>query len=204
MFIETGKFYQAGVMKDFDPGTEDQDRPYYLKIEEGTVIPDGAVVEEGDFAIVGAEIKFDRKSKETTDTLKYYVKATDDIRRQIQKNTEEFARSLARHLHQKVREYKENGLDYFEEIKKQAESTQSRELKNDMKTEESIDEQISRQEAAVLSMKKKYDASVDKLAKLVEQKKKQDRKEILELLETTTRSYDEIKDFLMNADTEEI
>ena len=33
-----------------------------------------------------------------------------------------------------------------------------------------IDEQISRQEVVVLAMKKKYDASAEKLAKLVDKK----------------------------------
>ena len=59
-----------------------------------------------------------------------------------------------------------------------------------------IDEQISRKEAVVLAMKKKYDASVEKLAKLVDKKKELESKEILELLKTTTRSFDEIKAFL--------
>ena len=40
-----------------------------------------------------------------------------------------------------------------------------------------IDEQISRQEAVVLAMKKKYDASVEKLAKLVDKKKEPESKE---------------------------
>lgn len=68
-----------------------------------------------------------------------------------------------------------------------------------------IDEQISRQEAVVLAMKKKYDASVEKMAKLVDKKKELARKEILELLKTTTRTFDEIKVFLKceNLDEEE-
>ncbi len=60
-----------------------------------------------------------------------------------------------------------------------------------------IDEQITRQEAVVLTMKKKYDASVDKLEKLVSKKKELESKEIMELLKTTTRTFDEIKAFLM-------
>ena len=54
-------------------------------------------------------------------------------------------------------------------------------------------------------MKKKYDASVEKLAKLVDKKKELESKEILELLKTTTRSFDEIKAFLKceNLDEEE-
>ena len=66
-----------------------------------------------------------------------------------------------------------------------------------------IDEQISRQEAVVLTMKKKYDASVEKLAKLVDKKKELESKEILELLKTTTRSFDEIKAFLKGENPEE-
>jgi hypothetical protein len=68
-----------------------------------------------------------------------------------------------------------------------------------------IDELISRQEAVVLAMKKKYDASVEKLAKLVDKKKELESKEIIELLKTTTRSFEEIKAFLKceNADEED-
>jgi len=67
----------------------------------------------------------------------------------------------------------------------------------------SIDEQIDRQEAVVLAMKKKmdeikekYDAEVEKMAKLVEKKRNIARQEIIKLLDTTTRTDDEIKAFL--------
>ena len=67
----------------------------------------------------------------------------------------------------------------------------------------SIDEQIDRQEAVVLTMKKKiedmkekYDAEIEKMAKLVERKKSISRQEIIRLLDTTTRTDDEIKAFL--------
>ena len=67
----------------------------------------------------------------------------------------------------------------------------------------SIDEQIDRQEAVVLAMKKKiddmkikYDAKIEKMAKLVEKKKSISRQEIIKLLDTTTRTDDEIKAFL--------
>ena len=67
----------------------------------------------------------------------------------------------------------------------------------------SIDEQIDRQEAVVLAMKKKiddmkvkYDAEVEKMAKLVEKKKSISRQEIIKMLDTTTRTDDEIKAFL--------
>ena len=56
-----------------------------------------------------------------------------------------------------------------------------------------------------MAMKKKYDASVEKLAKLVDKKKELESKEIIELLKTTTRSFEEIKAFLKceNLDEEE-
>ena len=67
----------------------------------------------------------------------------------------------------------------------------------------SIDEQIDRQEAVVLAMKKKiddmkvkYEAEIEKMAKLVEKKKSISRQEIIKLLDITTRSDDEIKAFL--------
>ena len=67
----------------------------------------------------------------------------------------------------------------------------------------SIEEQIDRQEAVVLAMKKKiddmkvkYDAEIEKMAKLVEKKKSISRQEIIKLLDTTTRTDDEIKAFL--------
>ena len=67
----------------------------------------------------------------------------------------------------------------------------------------SIDEQIDRQEAVVLAMKKKidtmkvkYEAEIEKMAKLVDKKKSIERQEIIKLLDTTTRTYDEIKAFL--------
>ena len=66
-----------------------------------------------------------------------------------------------------------------------------------------IDEQIDRQEIVVLAMKKKmddikekYDAEVEKMAKLVEKKRSIARQEIIKLLDTTTRTDDEIKAFL--------
>ena len=73
-----------------------------------------------------------------------------------------------------------------------------------------IDEQINRQEAIVLAMKKKvddmkakYEAEIEKMAKLVEKKKQIECKEILELLKTTERSFDEIKAFLKGEKPEE-
>ena len=52
-------------------------------------------------------------------------------------------------------------------------------------------------------MKAKYEAEIEKMAKLVEKKKQIECKEILELLKTTTRSFDEIKAFLKGEKLEE-
>ena len=74
----------------------------------------------------------------------------------------------------------------------------------------SIDEQIDRQEAVVLTMKKKiddmkvkYDAEIEKMAKLVEKKRSIARQEIIKLLDTTTRTDDEIKAFLKGENPDE-
>jgi hypothetical protein len=74
----------------------------------------------------------------------------------------------------------------------------------------SIDEQIDRQEAVVLAMKKKiddmkvkYEAEIEKMAKLVEKKKSISRQEIIKLLDTTTRTDDEIKAFLRGENPDE-
>ena len=74
----------------------------------------------------------------------------------------------------------------------------------------SIDEQIDRQEAVVLAMKKKiddmkvkYDAEIEKMAKLVEKKMSIARQEIIKLLDTTTRTDDEIKAFLKGENPDE-
>ena len=74
----------------------------------------------------------------------------------------------------------------------------------------SIDEQIDRQEAVVLAMKKKiddmkvkYDAEIEKMAKLVEKKRSIARQDIIKLLDTTTRTDDEIKAFLKGENPDE-
>ena len=74
----------------------------------------------------------------------------------------------------------------------------------------SIDEQIDRQEAVVMAMKKKiddmkvkYDAEIEKMAKLVEKKRSIARQEIIKLLDTTTRTDDEIKAFLKGENPDE-
>ena len=45
-------------------------------------------------------------------------------------------------------------------------------------------------------MKVKYEAEIERMAKLVDKKKNIERQEIIKLLDTTTRTNDEIKAFL--------
>lgn len=66
-----------------------------------------------------------------------------------------------------------------------------------------LSEQIDRQEAIVIAMKKKYDASVEKLEKLVTKQRELESKEILEHLKTTSRSFNEIIAFLDGNDLDE-
>ena len=54
-----------------------------------------------------------------------------------------------------------------------------------------------------IAMKKKYDASVEKLEKLVTKQRELESKEILEHLKTTSRSFNEIIAFLDGNDLDE-
>ena len=49
----------------------------------------------------------------------------------------------------------------------------------------------------------KYDAEIEKMTKLVEKKKSISRQEIIKLLDTTTRTDDEIKAFLRGENPDE-
>ena len=118
--IETGRFYRAGLMKEIDPGRPDSKIPYYIKVQDDTPVPEGAVVEEGEFAIAVISAGFDPKTKKPTGSIRYYVKATPEIRQHLEKTYDDFAHSLAGHLYQKVKEYQAQGLDYFDEMRKQA------------------------------------------------------------------------------------
>ena len=99
-------------MKDIDPGHPNSTVLHFIKVQEGDAIPEGAIVEEGEFAIAVVCAGFDPKTKEPTGTKRYYVKATEDVKRQVEKNYDDFAQSIARHLIQKTREYQAQGLDY--------------------------------------------------------------------------------------------
>lgn len=116
--IETGRFMLAGCMGEIDPGNPDSNIPYYLKVKEGAALPKNAVVEEGEFCVAMISAGFDPKTKEPTGSTVYYVKATENVKEQVQKNCEDFGRFLARHLHDMEQEYRLKGLDFWEEIKK--------------------------------------------------------------------------------------
>ena len=85
------------------------------------------------------------------------------------------------------------------------ESKAQQEKRNEVMARRAIplSEQIDRQEAIVIAMKKKYDASVEKLEKLVTKQRELESKEILEHLKTTSRSFNEIIAFLDGNDLDE-
>ena len=59
-----------------------------------------------------------------------------------------------------------------------------------------IDEKIEKAEAAVAEAKKKYDAALDELEKLVTRKKQLDEKRILDAYHASSKTADEIVAFL--------
>ena len=59
-----------------------------------------------------------------------------------------------------------------------------------------IDEKIEKAEAAVAEAKKKYDAALDELQKLVTKKKQMDDKRILEAYHASSKTAEEIVAFL--------
>lgn len=59
-----------------------------------------------------------------------------------------------------------------------------------------IDEKIEKAEAAVAAAKKKYDAALDELEKLVTKRKQLDDKRILEAYHASGKTADEIVAFL--------
>ena len=116
--FETGRFILAGRMGEIDPGNPGSSIPYYLKVEEEAALPENAIVEEGEFCVAMISAGFNPKTKESTGNTVYYVKATESVKKQVQKNCEEMGRFLARHLRDKEQEYRLKGLDFWEEIKK--------------------------------------------------------------------------------------
>ena len=59
-----------------------------------------------------------------------------------------------------------------------------------------IDEKIEKAEAAVAEAKKKYDAALDELEKLVTRKKQLDEKRILDAYHASSKTAEEIVAFL--------
>lgn len=66
----------------------------------------------------------------------------------------------------------------------------------------SLDETIAKQEEAVTKAREKYDAEVKKLKDLYAKRDEQKKKALLEAVEKSSKSYDEIMGFL-SADMEE-
>lgn len=66
-----------------------------------------------------------------------------------------------------------------------------------------LDEKISRAEASVALAKAKYDAAVDELKQLVEKRKQQDDKKVLEAYHTGDKTADEIIAFIQGKQKEE-
>ena len=64
----------------------------------------------------------------------------------------------------------------------------------------SIDEKIEKAQAAVAAAKKKYDAALDELEKLVTKKKQLDDKKILEAYHASSKTSDEILEFLKSGE----
>ena len=60
----------------------------------------------------------------------------------------------------------------------------------------SLDEKIEKAEAVVAATKKKYDAALDELEKLVTKRKQMDDKKVLEAYHASEKSIDEIIAFL--------
>lgn len=59
-----------------------------------------------------------------------------------------------------------------------------------------IDEKIERAQEDVTRAKKKYDAAVEALEKLMTKKKEMQQKELLQAFANSSKSYDEIMKFL--------
>lgn len=63
-----------------------------------------------------------------------------------------------------------------------------------------LDEKISRAEAAVLAAKEKYDAALDEMEKLITKRKQMDDKRLLEAYHASNKTVDEILEFLKDGE----
>ena len=61
-----------------------------------------------------------------------------------------------------------------------------------------IEEKIERQKEVVSKIKDKYDEALDELERLMQKRNELRRKELLEAFEKSSRTYDEIMQFLQN------
>ena len=65
-----------------------------------------------------------------------------------------------------------------------------------------LDEQIEKAQEEMFRAKDKYQATQDKVKGLLEKKKKQNQKELLDAYEKTSRSHEEILRFMLGSDDE--
>lgn len=66
-----------------------------------------------------------------------------------------------------------------------------------------MDEKIRKSEASVAAAKAKYDAALDELKKLVEKRKQQDDRKVLDAYHTGEKTADEIVAFILGEQSEE-
>lgn len=60
----------------------------------------------------------------------------------------------------------------------------------------SIDEKIKNQKEVVFALKDKYEVAVEELNKLIQKKKEQQNKELMKAIEGSSKSMEEILEFL--------
>ena len=66
-----------------------------------------------------------------------------------------------------------------------------------------LDEKIRKAEATVVTAKAKYDDALDELKKLVEKRKQQDDKKVLDAYHAGDKTADEIVEFIVGKEPEE-
>ena len=66
-----------------------------------------------------------------------------------------------------------------------------------------LDEKIEKAQAAVFQAKDKYDAAVEELNRLQKKKQEIQKQNLLKVIESSSRSYDEIMEFLSGKDETE-
>lgn len=125
--IETGKFYQAGYIKRTAPDQSETEEPCYLKIEDDTVVPEGTVVEEGEFIVASEEVRFDPKAKEITGKTTFYVKAD----REKKEHLNRLFRRLGEFIWRDMQEFRKEHPEEFEKIMKEYEQSKTKETEQE-------------------------------------------------------------------------